>query len=207
LGAWRKQVVEELGYFTDDTLAEDTDMTLKILRQGYKVVVDEQAYAYTEAPETIRDFLKQRFRWTFGTLQCFWKHKKAFGGIKHKSLGFIALPNMILFQFIVPFFAPLLDILFILGILAGDAQKSLLIFASYFLIDFLICLVAFRMEKLSFKPLISLFLQRFFYRYLLLWVTWKSIFAALKGTRVGWGKLKRAGNLTVEPRLKERRII
>ncbi|QGS68452.1 glycosyltransferase [Oceanobacillus sp. 143] len=92
LGAWRKQVVEELDYFTDDTLAEDTDMTLKIIRQGYKVVIDEQAYAYTEAPETIRDFLKQRFRWTFGTLQCFWKHKKAFGGrsINHwDSLPFL----------------------------------------------------------------------------------------------------------------------
>lgn len=206
LGAWRKQVVEELGYFTDDTLAEDTDMTLKILRQGYKVVIDEQGYAYTEAPEMIRDFLKQRFRWTFGTLQCFWKHKKAFWGIKHKSLGFIALPNMLLFQFIIPFFAPLLDILFILGILSGAIQNSLMIFASYFLIDFLVCLVAFRMEKLSFKPLISLFLQRVFYRYLLLWVTWKSLFVALKGSRVGWGKLKRSGDLKVGSGLKGERI-
>ncbi|WP_172373569.1 glycosyltransferase [Sporosarcina jiandibaonis] len=204
-GAWRKQVVEKLDYFCKDTLAEDTDMTLKILRQGYKVVIDEQAYAYTEAPKTIKDFLKQRFRWTFGTLQCFWKHKKAFGGIKHKSLGFIALPNMLLFQFIVPFFGPILDVLFLLGILAGYAQKSILIFGSYLLVDFLVCLVAFRMEKLSFKPLIFLFLQRIFYRYLLLWVTWKSIFAALKGTRVGWGKLKRTGDLKVEPRLNVKR--
>lgn len=206
IGAWRKQVVEELGYFTDDTLAEDTDMTLKIIRQGYKVVIDEQAYAYTEAPETIRDFLKQRFRWTFGTLQCFWKHKKALGGRKHKSLGFIALPNMLLFQFIIPFFAPLIDLLFILGIVTGNAQKSLLIFASYFLIDLLVCSVAFRMEKLSFKPLFSLILQRIFYRYLLLWVTWKSFFAALKGTRVGWGKLKRSGDLKAESKLKEEQI-
>ncbi|MEC5423319.1 glycosyltransferase [Virgibacillus sp. C22-A2] len=205
-GAWRKEVVEELGYFSDETLAEDTDLTLKIIRQGHKVVIDEQAYAYTEAPATIRDFLKQRFRWTFGTLQCFWKHKKAFGGIKHKSLGFIALPNMLLFQFIIPFFAPLIDILFILGILAGAADKALLIFASYLLVDFLVCFVAFRMEKLSFKPLISLFLQRIFYRYLLLWVTWKSFFAALKGTRVGWGKLKRSGDLKVETELKGERI-
>ncbi|GHH99683.1 glycosyltransferase [Neobacillus kokaensis] len=207
LGAWRKQVVQELGYFTNDTLAEDTDMTLKILRQGYKVVIDEQACAYTEAPKTTRDFLKQRFRWTFGTLQCFWKHKKAFGGIKHKSLGFIALPNMLLFQFIVPLCAPLLDLLFILGIMTGNTQKSLIIFASYLLVDFLACLVAFRMEKLSIKPLLFLFLQRIVYRYLLLWVTWKSFFTALKGTRVGWGKLKRAGVVTVEPRLKEKRIV
>ncbi|RST74209.1 glycosyltransferase [Siminovitchia acidinfaciens] len=207
LGAWRKQVVKELGYFTNDTLAEDTDMTLKILRQGYKVVIDERAYAYTEAPKTIRDFLKQRFRWSFGTLQCFWKHKKEFGRIKHKSLGFIALPNILLFQFIVPFFAPLIDLLFLLGILAGNTQKSLLIFATYLLVDFLVCLVAFRMEKLSIKPLFFLFLQRIVYRYLLLWVTWNSIFTALKGTRVGWGKINRTGDLTEEPQLKMKRII
>jgi peptidoglycan-N-acetylglucosamine deacetylase len=200
-GAWRKQAVQELGYFTDDTLAEDTDMTLKILRKGYKVIIDEQAFAYTEAPETIRDFLKQRFRWNFGTLQCFWKHKKTFGGIKHKSLGFIALPNILLFQFIVPFIAPFLDILFILGFLSGDVKKSLLIFISYYLVDFLVCFIAFRMEKLSVKPLLTLILQRVIYRYLLLWVTWKSLFAALKGNRVGWGKLKRAGNMRTKKEL------
>jgi cellulose synthase/poly-beta-1,6-N-acetylglucosamine synthase-like glycosyltransferase len=197
IGAWRKQVIEEIGYFTADTLAEDTDMSLRILREGYKIAIDEQAYAYTEAPENSRDFLKQRYRWNFGTLQCFWKHKKAFGGIKHKSLGFIALPNMLLFQFVFPLFAPFIDILFVLGIISGNIKKSLLLYACYLLTDFLICLFAFRLEKLSLKPLIPLFLQRIFYRYLLLWVSWKSLLAALKGTRVGWNKLKRSGNLEV----------
>jgi cellulose synthase/poly-beta-1,6-N-acetylglucosamine synthase-like glycosyltransferase/spore germination protein YaaH/peptidoglycan/xylan/chitin deacetylase (PgdA/CDA1 family) len=194
IGAWRKQVIEELGCFSDDTLAEDTDLTLSILRQGHKVIVDEHAYAYTEAPETVSDFLKQRFRWTFGTLQCFWKHMKAFGGMKHKSLGFIALPNMLLFQFVVPLFAPLLDLLFILGIVVGNVKTSLLVFGCYFITDLLISVLAFRMEKLSLKPLMTLFLQRIVYRYLLLFVTWKSILAALKGNRVSWNKLKRAAN-------------
>ncbi|QBP42468.1 glycosyltransferase [Paenisporosarcina antarctica] len=195
IGAWRKQVIEELGYFTDDTLAEDTDMSLKILCKGYKITIDEQAYAYTEVPENSNDFLKQRYRWNFGTLQCFWKHKKAFCGIKQKSLGFIALPNMMLFQFVFPLFAPFIDIVFVLGMLSGNIKKSLLFYSCYLLTDFLICLFAFRLEKLSLKPLIPLFFQRIFYRYLLLWVSWKSILAALKGTRVGWNKLKRSGNL------------
>ncbi|MGM0875576.1 MAG: glycosyltransferase [Bacillota bacterium] len=203
IGAWRKQVIEELGYFTADTLAEDTDMSLRILREGYKIVIDEQAYAYTEAPENSRDFLKQRYRWNFGTLQCFWKHKKAFGGIKHKSLGYIALPNMLLFQFVFPLFAPFIDILFVSGIYFGNIKKSLLFYTCYLLTDFLICLFAFRLEKLSLKPLIPLFLQRIFYRYLLLWVSWKSLLAALKGTRVGWNKLKRSGNLEVKEVVKK----
>ncbi|WP_181884632.1 glycosyltransferase [Neobacillus piezotolerans] len=195
IGAWRKQVVEKLGFFSDDTLAEDTDMTLKILRNGYKVTIEENALAYTEAPKTIRDFLKQRFRWTFGTLQCFWKHKKAFAGREHKSLGFLAMPNMLLFQFIVPFFAPVIDVLFIWKLATGEVGTSLLIFGTYFLIDLIVSIIAFRLEKLSPKPLLSMILQRIVYRYLLLWVTWKSLMVALRGTRVGWGKLKRNGDL------------
>ncbi|MGM7723624.1 glycosyltransferase [Metabacillus sp. Hm71] len=202
IGAWRKKVFEEIGYFTADTLAEDTDMSLRILRKGYKITIDEKAYAYTEAPENSRDFLKQRYRWNFGTLQCFWKHKKAFGGTKHKALGFIALPNMLLFQFVFPLFAPFLDVLFVLGMISGNLKEPLMFYGCYFFIDFFICLYAFRLEKLSLKPLILLFLQRIFYRYLLLWVSWKSLFAALKGTRVGWNKLKRSGNLEVNQEAK-----
>ncbi|WP_172797561.1 glycosyltransferase [Bacillus sp. FJAT-27445] len=198
IGAWRKQVVEKLGYFSDDTLAEDTDMTLKILRNGYKVAIEEKALAYTEAPKTIRDFLKQRFRWTFGTLQCFWKHKKAFAGRKHKTLGFLAMPNMLLVQLIIPFLAPTIDVLFIVKLATGDVRSSLLIFGTYFFIDLLVSIVAFRLEKISTKPLVTMILQRIVYRYLLLWVTWKSLIVALKGTRVGWGKLKRNGDLAPE---------
>ncbi|WP_181833061.1 glycosyltransferase [Bacillus taeanensis] len=197
IGAWRKHVIEKLGYFTADTLAEDTDMSLRILREGYKITIDEQAYAYTEAPENNRDFLKQRYRWTFGTLQCLWKHKKAFCRSKCKSLGFIAFPNMILFQYVFPLFAPFIDILFVLGIFSGNIEQSLLFYGCYLITDFLICLFAFRLEKLNLKPLIPLFLQRIFYRYLLLWISWKSLLAALKGVRVGWNKLKRSGNLEV----------
>ncbi|KKK38729.1 hypothetical protein WQ57_07000 [Mesobacillus campisalis] len=199
IGAWRKQVVEQLGYFAADTLAEDTDMTLKIVRSGYRVLIDEQAYAYTEAPETIGAFLKQRFRWTFGTLQCLWKHKRALRETNQKALGLVALPNMFLFQFVVPSFAPLLDLLFVFGILMGEVKNSVLVFACYLLIDFLICTMAFRMEKLGLKPLLTLFLQRIAYRYLLLFVAWKSILAALKGKRIGWNKLERAGAVKEVP--------
>ena len=80
----------------------------------------------------------------------------------------------------------------------GDVKKSLLVFGCYFIIDLLISLFAFRLEKLSPKPLITLILQRMVYRYLLLFVTWKSIFTALKGNRVGWNKIERIGNLELK---------
>nr|WP_245203793.1 glycosyltransferase [Ammoniphilus resinae] len=75
IGAWRKEDVERAGFFSHDTLAEDTDMTLKLLREGKRVYYEERALAYTEAPDEFRSFVKQRFRWVYGTLQCVWKHR------------------------------------------------------------------------------------------------------------------------------------
>jgi len=67
----------EVGGFTADTLAEDCDLTIRMLRAGYIVRYAETALAYTEAPETIKMFLRQRFRWSFGIMQNLWKHKEA----------------------------------------------------------------------------------------------------------------------------------
>ncbi|ULT56684.1 glycosyltransferase [Neobacillus drentensis] len=197
IGAWRKQIVENLGNFTNDTLAEDTDLTLRILSAGYKVAIEDQAYAYTEAPENIRGFLKQRFRWNYGTLQCLWKHKNAFWKNNNKSLSFIALPNILLFQFLVPVFAPILDILMVIGLVTGNLKYFTILYTGYFIVDFVVCLFALRWEKSKLTPLFSLFFQRIFYRYMLLWVSWKSIFKAIQGGRVGWGKLERTGNIEV----------
>jgi cellulose synthase/poly-beta-1,6-N-acetylglucosamine synthase-like glycosyltransferase len=77
VGAWRKPLILELGGFGGDTLAEDTDLTLKIRRAGYQIRYEEEAVAFTEAPEDTRGLAKQRFRWAFGTLQAAWKHRDA----------------------------------------------------------------------------------------------------------------------------------
>ena len=66
IGAFRKKALEDAGGFTTDTLAEDCDLTVRILRCGYTIKNDNHAIAMTEAPETVRMFLKQRFRWSFG---------------------------------------------------------------------------------------------------------------------------------------------
>ena len=73
IGAWRRSLVMELGGFSNDTLAEDSDLTLRILRNGFKIEYEEGAIALTEAPDQVKGFLKQRFRWMFGTFQAAWK--------------------------------------------------------------------------------------------------------------------------------------
>ncbi|HEY5410448.1 MAG TPA: glycosyltransferase, partial [Caulobacteraceae bacterium] len=110
VGAWRRSVLEALGGFPSDTLAEDQDLTIAAQIAGWRIEFDPDARAYTEAPETVAGLLKQRFRWSFGTLQCLWKHRDALFSRKRPVLGFIALPQIWLFQIILATAAPLVDL-------------------------------------------------------------------------------------------------
>lgn len=195
IGAWRKSLVSDAGYFKDDTLAEDTDITLKLLRQGYRITFEPLAYAYTEAPESLKNFIKQRFRWSYGILQCLWKHRLALFNPKQKTLGFIGMPNMCS-QYFFQTVAPLADLVFIAG-LFGDAPKVMTYYVAFLLLDLFVAFYAFKLEKVSTKPLLFLLIQRLIYRQLLTYTVWKSFISAVKGVLVGWNKLKRSGNVQV----------
>jgi peptidoglycan-N-acetylglucosamine deacetylase len=198
IGAWRKKAIAEAGYFKEDTLAEDTDITLTLLRHGKKIEFEEKAYAYTEAPDDIKSLAKQRYRWVYGTLQCLWKHREALFNKKNPSLGFIGLPSMWLFQYFYQLISPIADILFVIALFSGHPGKAVIGFLLFYLLDFFTSLYAFRLEKENPKPLISLFLQRILYKQIMTYVVFKSLFSAIKGVTVGWNKLKRKGNVTRE---------
>ena len=106
-------MLEEAGGFSSDTLAEDQDLTIQVRKLGYKIGYEEDAIGLTEAPDTLRGLAKQRFRWSFGTLQCMWKHKDALLNPRYGTLGFIAMPNVWIFQVIFPLISPLMDLMFI----------------------------------------------------------------------------------------------
>ncbi|HAY3541756.1 TPA: polysaccharide deacetylase family protein [Elizabethkingia anophelis] len=195
IGLFKKQAIEEVGGFSTDTLAEDCDLTIKILRKGYFVSNETEAIAYTEAPEKLKQFMKQRFRWTFGVLQTFWKNKDAFFNPKFKGLGMIALPDMLVFKYIIPFFSPLADLLMVIGLFTGSAEKIGLYYLLFLIIDALALGFALVMEKASFMKIIWLIPQRIIYRWLMLIVLFKSLRKALKGELQSWGVLKRTGNV------------
>lgn len=198
IGAWRKTAVEDVGYFRDDTLAEDTDITLTLLRKGNKIEFEEKAYAFTEVPEDINSLSKQRYRWTYGTLQCLWKNRDALFHGNHKSLGYIGLPNMWLYQYIYQTLSPLADILFIVALFGHHPMKAAISFVLFYVLDFLTSLYAFRLEKENPRPLTFLFLQRVLYKQLMTYVVIKAILSAISGVTVGWNKLKRNGNVNQE---------
>jgi cellulose synthase/poly-beta-1,6-N-acetylglucosamine synthase-like glycosyltransferase/peptidoglycan/xylan/chitin deacetylase (PgdA/CDA1 family)/spore germination protein YaaH len=198
IGAFRKSAIFKAGGFTYDTLAEDCDLTMRILKQGYIVKNCAEAIAYTEAPETVSMLLKQRFRWSFGVIQSFWKNRDALFNKKYKFFGMVGMPNILIFQIILPLFSPLADLMMIFALFGAKPEKMLFYYLAFVLIDFVVGIIAFKMEKENYKKLIYIIPQRFMWRQLMYYVLFKSIRKALKGELSGWGVLKRTGNVKVE---------
>jgi peptidoglycan-N-acetylglucosamine deacetylase len=204
VGAWRTSLLRANHGFSGDTVAEDTDLTLTIRRDGWKILYDEDAIGRTEVPETVEALIRQRFRWTFGTLQAVWKHRDAVGKPKYGTLGWIAIPNIFLFQIILPLVSPVIDLLFLLSIAlwglgqlriarlpqlwtAQDVERSLIFFAIFMLIDLLTCVVAFLLERHEDWTLLApLILQRFYYRQMMYVVLFRALKEAVRGRPVGW---------------------
>ncbi|MEJ3748100.1 glycosyltransferase, partial [Actinomycetes bacterium KLBMP 9797] len=76
IGAFRRRALLSAGGVSDDTLAEDTDLTMALCRAGWHIVYEESARAWTEAPATLDQLWKQRYRWSYGTMQAMWKHRR-----------------------------------------------------------------------------------------------------------------------------------
>jgi spore germination protein YaaH/peptidoglycan/xylan/chitin deacetylase (PgdA/CDA1 family)/GT2 family glycosyltransferase len=213
VGAWRKSVLDTLGGYPSDTLAEDQDLTIACQRAGWKVAFDPAAQAFTEAPDTVSGLLKQRFRWSFGTLQCVWKHRAALFNPKTPALGFVALPQIWLFQILLAVAAPLVDLAVVWSVISGvygavahpvewspdDTIQGLLYWAVFILVDLSAGALGMALEKRApWADLPYLPVQRFGYRQLMYYVVVRSVLTAMRGGRVGWGKLERRATATVK---------
>jgi len=206
VGAWRRELIERVGGFNDLTLAEDADLTMAIRKLGYSISYEDEAVGLTEAPDTLRGFVRQRYRWMYGTLQAAWKHVDALFRPRYGSLGFVALPNIFIFQVLFPLISPVMDLLLLVTISisaikklqhpqefsADSLRRTLFYYALFVAIEFVAASVAFLLEKKENKRLLVwLFWQRFFYRQLMYYVAIKATMASLKGIAVGWNKVDR----------------
>jgi len=198
IGAFRKSAIYKAGGFTSDTLAEDCDLTMRILKQGHIVKNCAEAIAYTEAPETLNGLLRQRFRWSFGVMQSFWKNRRALFNKKYKFFGMIGMPNILIFQIVLPLFSPLADLMMIFGLFSDKPGKIIAYYVGFVLIDFIVAIIAFWMEKEDYKKLVYIIPQRFIWRQLMYYVLFKSLRKALKGELGVWGALKRTGNVMIK---------
>ena len=217
IGAWRVSAVREAGAFHGDTVAEDADLTMALLRNGYRVEYEDRALAFTEAPTGAKTLMRQRFRWSFGILQAVWKHSSVFA--RKGALGFVALPNILIFQILLPVVSPFIDIMFVVGTLwyflqkyfhpestdPASFQRLLVFFVVFLVIDFLASALAFALERRQPESrediwlLSQVWLQRFAYRQVFSIVLFKTLKRALTGRPFAWDKLDRTAAVKYKP--------
>ena len=214
IGAWRTAAVKAGGGYAPDTVAEDADLTMNLLEQGYAVIYEDQALAFTEAPVDANGLARQRFRWSFGILQAIFKHKAA---IRNRlAMGLFALPNILIFQVLLPLVSPLIDLFFVFGIIhyfidkhfhpeaanPADLIKLLTFFLTFLLIDFAASALAFLLERRHPASrgdawlLVHIWVQRFTYRQLFSYVLVKTVKRAIDGKPFNWDKLERTAQMS-----------
>ncbi len=193
-GAFRREAVQEVGGLSSDTLAEDTDLTIALGRAGWRVVYSEHALAWTEAPVSAGQLWRQRFRWSYGTMQALWKHRRA---LRERGasgrMGRLGLAHIGIFHVALPLAAPLVDLLFVYGLLFGDPAVALLLWGSMLLLQLIAGVLAFRMDGEPLGPLWALPVQQIMYRQLMYVVLVQAVISALTGAGVRWQKLQRTG--------------
>jgi cellulose synthase/poly-beta-1,6-N-acetylglucosamine synthase-like glycosyltransferase/peptidoglycan/xylan/chitin deacetylase (PgdA/CDA1 family) len=217
IGAWRTSAVREAGGYHTDTVAEDADLTMALLQRGYRVEYEDLALAFTEAPVNANGLMRQRFRWSFGILQSVWKHRLAF--LRKGVLGWVALPNIVVFQILLPLVSPFIDLGFALISLIyleqkyfhpestdpASFHKLVLFFLTFLVIDFLASALAFALERRQPEAkediwlLSQVWLQRFAYRQLFSVVLFKTLKRAIQGRRFAWDKLERTAAVSYRP--------
>ena len=216
IGAWRTEAVRQGGCYPVNTVAEDADLTMNLLEQGYKVIYEDRALAFTEAPATARGLMRQRFRWSFGTLQAVYKHQAAF--LKNRAMGLFALPNILVFQILLPLVSPFIDLMFVAGVVhylldrhfhpeaanAANFEKLLTFFLAFLIIDFVTSALAFSLERRHAANkgdgwlLFHIWLQRFAYRQLFSLVLFKTVKRAIDGRPFNWDKLERTAQMSAQ---------
>jgi len=214
IGAWRTESVKAGHGYHSNTVAEDADLTMNLLEQGYCVIYEDRALAFTEAPVNADGLIRQRFRWSFGILQAVWKHRGAIR--KHRAMGLFALPNILIFQILLPLVSPLIDLMFVAGVLnyfydkhfhpesasADSFYKLLGFFLAFLVIDFVASALAFALERKHPASkgdgwlLFHIWIQRFTYRQLFSVVLFKTVKRAIDGKPFSWDKLDRTAKMS-----------
>ena len=216
IGAWRTAPVKAAGGYPVNTVAEDADLTMNLLEQGLKVDYEDRALAFTEAPIDMKGLMRQRFRWSFGTLQAVWKHRAAF--VRNKAMGLFALPNILIFQMFLPLVSPFIDLLFVYGLVnffvdrhyhpesasTASLEKLVFYFLGFLVIDFITSSAAFSLERKHPANkgdgwlLFHIWLQRFAYRQVFSIVLFKTLKRAIDGKPFNWDKIERTAQMSKE---------
>lgn len=194
IGLFRKRAIEDAGYYSSDTFAEDADLTLKILAHNWKIYYEPRAISYTEAPEKLQQLLKQRYRWTRGILQAIRKHKKI---LVNPTINFgdtFIMWTMFYEALLWPAMNIFSNLFFIFAALFYGLS-SLLFFwwAALALLDMVTALYCIAVEKEEFRLIPYALIYRMFFVLTIDICKAMSTVEEFLGFEMTWGKLERIG--------------
>ena len=200
IGAFRRAALRQVGLISTDTLAEDTDLTMALCRAGWRVVYEEQATAWTEAPASLGALWKQRYRWSYGTFQAMWKHRGALLQTGQAGkLGRRGLTYLLVFQILLPLLAPAVDVFALYGLVFLNPTRVVGVWLGFLALQLVMAVYAFRLDRERLGPLWAMPLQQFVYRQLMYLVVIQSIFTAVAGIPLRWQRMERYGTLATRP--------
>jgi cellulose synthase/poly-beta-1,6-N-acetylglucosamine synthase-like glycosyltransferase/peptidoglycan/xylan/chitin deacetylase (PgdA/CDA1 family) len=194
IGAFRRQALAQIGGVSHDTLAEDTDLTMALCRTRWRIVYTAGAVAWTEAPSTLRQLWKQRYRWSYGTMQAMWKHRRSvIERGKSGRFGRLCLTYLTLFQVLMPLVAPAIDVSSLYGLMFLNKLQVAAFWLSFLALQAVAGAYALRIDGERLRALWVLPFQQVVYRQLMYLVTIQSVMTALLGTRQRWQAIRRTG--------------
>lgn len=200
VGAYRRVALESAGGPSRETLAEDSDLTMSIVRAGWKVSFAPEARAWTEVPTTMTQFYRQRRRWAYGILQAFIKHRTTI--TERGPSG--RLGRIILYQLILCYgmalLAPAIDLLLIYGLFFEPASRltSIAVWATLTAVQMFLHIFALRADREKCAVALLVPLQMIVYRVVIWLATYRALQAAVLGSHQRWNKLRRQGGVRVQ---------
>jgi cellulose synthase/poly-beta-1,6-N-acetylglucosamine synthase-like glycosyltransferase len=195
-GAFRRSAVNSVGGFRTDMIAEDTELTIRLQCDHFILRNARDAVAYTEAPDKLKMFLRQRVRWTIGLMQGLLQHNKSMFTHPNRQLAYLILPFTWMVRLFLPFLVPLVDYYFLYTVVFREHFLTSAWWLAIILTESLTYMYLLRKSNERISLLKSIVLQRL-YRHLVFLTYWSMLVKAFNGTLFRWNKITRKGNISL----------
>ena len=193
LAAFRKSALAEVGFYDRDTLTEDFDITIKILKTGKIVQALSEAFVYTEAPASWKDFYGQRLRWNRGTFQTLLKHADVFSNSRYGYVYNLTFPYVLLSMLFIPLASIVSIALIIAGVLTGSIFQVLYVMGGFILIQATYSFLAIQMDNEDLKLILYSPLFVVGYKEIRNFIKIKALIDILRKKEMKWGAIQRIG--------------
>lgn len=191
LGAFRKKKLEESGTYHKETLVEDFDATIKVLRSGMVISGSNNATAYTQAPQTLRDFYKQRKRWYRGNLQVLRRHSDILLNPRFGYLHRLSYPLMTIHMLVTPIVGFMVWGFAIYQIITGNYYFVVFMLGIFIVLQYLLSAMAVRMDKDDKKMILYSVFLVIGYKQIIDILQIKAIIEEIMGQKAKWTSAQR----------------